>query len=368
MVSYRKMHKEKKTFSTQVGMESKFGATHKSRSDIKHRQIKHELKSKRKITGKKIVIGAVCTVVIILVGIGLAFAMYVNSVNSRIQGIDDEVFQVLDKPENPESPFYTLILGSDTRDEGVSGRSDTIVLARIDPHDKEVSLVSIPRDTQVELPGYGKQKINSAYSFYGVSGAINAISELAGVPIAHVIEVDFSGFKEIVDALGGVEVTVPPNTTYKGVDVPEGDQMLDGEQALVFVRCRKTYASGDYQRAENQRQLITEIAKKVFKSSPSELPSLIDSLASSIKTDMSVPEIVELALKMRAMDTDSIITAVMPSHTGTVDGTSYVFVEESKWLKMMDQIDSGQDPSDDTTDIEELQNKNDESISLQHAQ
>lgn len=292
--------------------------------------------------GKKILICLSCAMLFAVFGVCFALATYVNGINSKIQDIDEEVLQVLDQPENPKSPFFALILGSDAREEGEAGRSDSMVLARVDPEEQQVAIISIPRDTQVDLPGYGKQKINAAYAYGGIPFAVQAVSELSGVPIAHVFEVDFSGFKEIVDSLGGVSVKVPANTTYKGVDVPEGNQTLNGEQALVFVRCRKTYATGDYQRADNQRQLMIAVAKKVLNSSVSEMPALIDSIASSVKTDMTASEIIDLALNMRSMDMNKINMMSMPSYTGSEDGVSYVYVKRSEWLEMIGNINNGQ--------------------------
>lgn len=305
----------------------------------------HQPQKKRMSRGKKIAIGVACALLAVILAGGTAAALYLNSVNSQLQTVDEQVLSVLETPANPEDPFYVLVLGSDTRDEGSTGRSDTIILARVDPSTKDVTLVSIPRDTQVELEGHGTQKINAAYAFDGVSGAVNAVSNFAGVPIAHVVEIDFSGFQEIVDALGGVTVNVPANTEYNGISVPEGKQTLNGEQALVFARCRKTYADGDYQRTKNQRQLVQAIAKEVLNAPVTDMPGLVEGLASAVSTDMSVTDLVDLATKMRGMDTDSMKTAVVPSHSGTEDGVSYVFAEEPAWSEMMARIDAGEDPN-----------------------
>lgn len=308
----------------------------------------HGTGRKKKMSGFKkalLIIGGaiICIVAVAAIGIG----MYLGSINSNLKdGLDENVMGVLSEPKSAEEPFYTLILGSDTREEGGAGRSDTIILARIAPETKQVSLVSIPRDTQVQIEGHGTQKINAAYAFGGTAGAITAVSELAGVPISHVVEVDFSGFKEIVDALGGVTVDVPDNTYYEGVSIPSGKQTLDGDQALVFVRCRKTYASGDYQRAENQRQLIGAILKKTLSSSVVEMTGIINSITKAVSTDLSVTDILALANELRGMNTKDMITCVMPSHPGSQGGVSYVFVEEPAWSEMMETINEGGNPND----------------------
>lgn len=300
---------------------------------------------KRMSRGKKTAIGVVCAVVAVLVAGGTAAALYFNSLNSKLQSVDAQILGVLEKPVSAQDPFYMLVLGSDTREEGAAGRSDTIILARIDPTAQDVTLVSIPRDTQVQIEGYGTQKINAAYAFGGAALAVQTVSEFAGVPIAHVVEIDFFGFKDIVDALGGVTVNVPANTEYQGLYIPEGEQTLNGEQALVFARCRKTYAEGDYQRTKNQRQLVQAVAKKVLNAPVSDMPGLVGSMADAVSTDMSVTELVSLANSMRGMDTGSMKTAIVPSHSGMEDGVSYVFAEEPAWSEMMARVDTGEDPN-----------------------
>lgn len=300
---------------------------------------------KRMSRGKKIAIGVACAVVAVLVAGGTAAALYFNSLNAKLQSVDEQVLSVLEKPASAQDPFYMLVLGSDTREEGAAGRSDTIILARVDPTAKDVALISIPRDTQVQIEGYGTQKINAAYAFGGAALAVQTVSQFAGVPIAHVVEIDFFGFKDIVDALGGVTVNVPANTEYQGLHIPEGEQTLNGEQALVFARCRKTYAEGDYQRTKNQRQLVQAVAKKVLNAPVSDMPGLVGSMADAVSTDMSVTELVSLANSMRDMDAGSMKTAVVPSHSGMEDGVSYVFAEEPAWSEMMARVDAGEDPN-----------------------
>ncbi|CDD78428.1 cell envelope-related function transcriptional attenuator common domain protein [Cryptobacterium sp. CAG:338] len=114
------------------------------------------------------------------------------------------------------------------------------ILARVDPKEKEVTLISIPRDTQVDIPGHGTQKINAAYAFGGASLAVDTVSELAGVPISHYAEIDFDGFKAVVDALGGIEVDVPMeiNDDMAGghVDAGPPTPMLACKRSMVNRR------------------------------------------------------------------------------------------------------------------------------------
>ena len=133
--------------------------------------------------------------------------------------------------------------------------------------------VSIPRDTMVELPGHGRQKINAAYAFDGAAGAVDAVSKFAGVPITHYAEIHFQELETLVDTLGGVWVNVPvtndeTGSSNTGKRIEAGEQLLNGEQALAFARERYGYTRGDFQRADNQRILAQAIVKKVLDVSP----------------------------------------------------------------------------------------------------
>lgn len=319
-----------------------------------------EGKKKKKSKGKKVATVIFCIILALILAVVAAAVVYINSLNSKIQTVDDELAAALDIESSTDddgtltatttddSAFYVLVLGSDTRSDDTDGsRSDTIMLVRVDTDTKAVTIISIPRDTQVYIEGYGTSKINAAYAYGGAALAVTTVEELAGVQISHVVEVDFSGFEDIVDALGGVYVYVPANTEYDGIVLEEGYQTLDGEEALVLARCRKTYATGDYQRTENQRNLVIAIIDGIMDTSIVNLPSVINSICDAVTTDMSVTEILSLAISMYGMDTDEIMTAVAPSYTGTENGVSYVYLYEDEWEEMMARVDAGLDPEGD---------------------
>ena len=317
---------------------------------------------KKKSKGKKIATVILCVILAVILAVVAAAVVYINTLNSKIQTVDDELEAALaidtslDEDDTTtttttttdESTFYVLVLGSDTRSDDTDGsRSDTIMLVRVDTEEQAVTIISIPRDTQVYIEGYGTSKINAAYAYGGAALAVTTVEELAGVQISHVVEVDFSGFEDIVDALGGVYVYVPANTEYDGIVLEEGYQTLDGEEALVLARCRKTYATGDYQRTENQRNLVIAIIDGIMDTSIVNLPSVINSICDAVTTDMSVTEILSLAISMYGMDTDEIMSAVAPSYTGTENGVSYVYLYEDEWEEMMARVDAGLDPEGD---------------------
>ncbi len=310
---------------------------------------------RKKRRNKKILMFAVIAAVAILIGGGAAAFGYVSYLNNQFHsGIDDidalNEALVTDRAEN--DPFYILLMGTDGRSEDEADRTDSIILARVDPEAKQVVLVSIPRDTMVELDGVGTAKINAAHAYGGAAGAVEAVEEFAGIEISHYAEIDFSGFVDLVDALGGVEVDVPIEIDDEdaGGHVDQGLQTLNGEQALIFCRSRDT-AIGDYQRQANQRIFLQALATKILSSDVATLATSINAIASAVGTDMNVDEIYSIAMTLRGMDSSNIYTYTVPSTTATINGISYVVADDEAWAEMMEIIDSGGLPDDQSWEI-----------------
>jgi polyisoprenyl-teichoic acid--peptidoglycan teichoic acid transferase len=271
-------------------------------------------------------------------------AAWLYSLNKTMQMNDSALDAALTGETSLISPYYILITGSDAR-ENESSRTDTIILARIDPIKNQVTLISIPRDTRIYLSGYGYQKINAAHAYGGAALTVQAVEDFAGVDIAHYIEVDFSGFSDIVDAVGGVTVDVPADTVVDDIALPEGTQTLNGEQALVFVRCRETYLLGDFQRTANQRQFMTALASGIKHAPFYKWPSIFSSIASCVSTDMSSYSMLWMIMSLSGLDPDTMYTAVVPSTTSTIGGVSYVITIDDEWTQMMALVDAGKDPN-----------------------
>ncbi len=316
-------------------------------------------KKKKKMSRRK---KAVVIVVSVLLGIlaaaGIALAIWINSLNASM-GFDDSseldaLLGVLAE-EQDDSTFYMLIVGSDAREDEAS-RSDVTMLARVDPNNKTVSLISIPRDTMVTIDGYGTQKINAAYAYGGAAGAVECVSEFAGVAISHYVEVHFDELEEVVDALGGITVDVPESFSggNSGLSLEAGEQVLTGEQALALARERYSVTGGDFGRAQAQRLIVEAIINKVLETPVLELPSVISQLASSVTTDLSVTDLIGLAQKFMGGDI-TIYSAACPSYTYNVDGVSYVATMFDEWADMMKRVDAGLDPTDTTVEIPEPQ-------------
>lgn len=303
--------------------------------------------------------GVIIALVVVLVCGGVAFAMWINNVQTRMnnrQVITPELQQSLadttqdSTPSEPNDPYYVLLLGTDGRPGETDYRADTIILARIDPPNKRVTLLSIPRDTMVEWKGT-TMKINGVHTYDGAAGMVQIVSEKCGVQISHYAEIAFDGLATLTDAMGGVTVDVDQhmkdNENFDEVtELEPGIQTLDGEQALFYCRCRH-FPDGDYTRMRHQRTFIKAMLNQLLATNdPTKIVSLVDATADVITTDLSVSDIVSLASEMVGMDTENdIYTAYVPSEPKDVDGVAYVVANWDALDDMMKVIDAGEDPS-----------------------
>ncbi|MBE5712193.1 MAG: LytR family transcriptional regulator, partial [Slackia sp.] len=311
---------------------------------------------------KKVIVGVVAAVVALaVIGVGATFA-YMGVLNGKLsKGIDEDTQLALTDKSLAE-PFYMLLMGTDKSQErdasgeyGDSYRSDSTMLARIDPVQKKVTLISIERDTLVNIEGYGVGKINSAYTYGGPALMVKTVSQFAGVPISHYAEINFDGFKSVVDALGGVDVNVPItiDDADAGGHVDAGEQTINGDQALILCRARNAYeeagyGGGDYYRAANQRMVLGAIAKKLLASDPATMANTVTALCDYVTTDMSVTDIAAVANSMRGMDPSTDIYSTMnPTTSSYEDGGWYEYSNNEAWAAMMKRIDQGLSPTPD---------------------
>lgn len=287
--------------------------------------------------------------------VGGAFALYLHSLDSAMgfksQEDKDSMRAAMLKtnPVEDKTSFLMLVLGSDARVNDATSRSDVMILLRVDPTNGKITMVSIPRDTKVEIEGHGTQKINAAYAFGGAAGAVTAVSQFAGVPILHYAEVHFDELEQLVDDLGGVWVDVPVSNNQTGASntgqkLNSGYQLLNGSQALAFARERYGYTRGDFQRADNQKLVAQAIVKQVLDQQPTELPGTIQELAGCVTTDLSVSDIASLAQQFQSTGV-TFYSATVPSTTQTIDGVSYTITVQDKWDEMMGLVNQGKDPS-----------------------
>jgi len=248
---------------------------------------------------------------------------------SHVQGTEGKKVANALKPisTDPNKSVNTLIMGSDAgsnKGEGGYCRSDVMMLVCLKERDKRAVVFSIPRDTMVQIPGYGTQKINAAHAFSGPSGAIAAVQSLLGVDVNHFISMQFDGFKKIVNALGGVPIHLnqaisDPHAGY----LPAGDLLLDGEQALVVVRSRKL-PNGDVDRIKSQQAFIKALmAKAESQKSVWKANQLVDIVTQNCKMDYSAGQLMDLAQELQGFQLDSVQFVTVPGDSKYIGGVSY---------------------------------------------
>jgi LCP family protein required for cell wall assembly len=237
-----------------------------------------------------------------------------------------------------------LLLGTD-QDLETNSRTDTIILASVDTVQKKVSLLSIPRDTRVNIPGFGENKINAANLLGGTELVKATISNLIKVPIDYYIITNFEGFKDIVDTLGGVEIDVEQNMRYRAydgmIDLKKGVQRLDGEKALQYVRFRHDKL-GDITRTQRQQKFLTALAKEMIQAKTIlKLPALIPKLKEAVGTDLSVTQMIGLAKELANYDLSTITVQTLPGNFVDLNGASYWYVDEAKAHQVVLEVFAG---------------------------
>jgi LCP family protein required for cell wall assembly len=236
---------------------------------------------------------------------------------------------MLDRITNrqPQDVFYSdgltlLVLGCD-EDRAPGGkkvtreyaRSDMILVARLDFKEKRVGGISIPRDLEVQLPGYRAQKINAYHSIGGKLLAQRAVEQVIGLPVDRVVVLNYEAFQELVNMVGGVEVFIEKKLKYTDragdlyIDLEPGRQKLDGYEAMGFVRMRHT--DDDFQRMKRQREFMLALKDSVMQK-PSILPTVVEKAADVLGSELSSDEMAALGGFMQKVKSDSIKLAALP--------------------------------------------------------
>lgn len=243
-----------------------------------------------------------------------------------------------------------LLLGTDDGDSEDFGtdapkRTDAMLLVSIDPKNSQVSVLSLPRDTRVTIPGRrGHDKINAAYAYGGVPLAKKTVSNLLQVPIHHYMQVDWKGFIKVVDMLGGVDLNVEENMDYEDpyadlkIHLKKGQQHLDGEKAGEYVRFRHD-EMGDIGRVKRQQNFMKALAKQAFTvTNMVKLPMIISTATDYVKTDMDFIPLVKAANSLRAFGNGGVKSASLKGDFGDIGGVSYWVTTPSKIAATLDEL------------------------------
>jgi LCP family protein required for cell wall assembly len=258
-----------------------------------------------------------------------------------------------------------LLVGSDSR-EGLNDpqdlqrfgsvggkRADTIILAQMIPTQQRGVLLSFPRDLYVTVHGGGREfrsKINAAYG-YGPQSVIDTVGAVTGLPINHYMEIDIRGFRGIVDAIGGIDVT---NATalYDSklqFKLPAGTSHLDGNTALSFVRARHATPDGDFGRIKRQQQFLKAVMGKVGKPSVLTNPVRVNNLARAFAKNVVVDQFLELddlvKIALGVRRTPQLQTFSIPSHSARLGGQSVVLMDDAQAQPLFTALRNGEDPT-----------------------
>jgi LCP family protein required for cell wall assembly len=306
---------------------------------------------------KRLTITIATVIGILLVGGAIAAYAYVRVIGNKINApflSDVALQQVLGSGQQavpaPGDPFYMVLMGSDTRPGQSQQRSDSLMVARIDPKNKKISIISIPRDSRVAIPGQWTTKINAAAVYGGPALVIKTVKQITGLPITHYINLNFKGFADVVDAIGGVWVDVPIeiyDTQASGfgkayATVHKGYQKLDGKHALTFVRTRHTMADSDYGRMRNQQTFLKALgAQALSLSNVFNATGIIDAVTSNLQTDLTPAQLTDLVLQFKGMKSGAIDSATAPSAPKYVGGVSYVILDMPAFDVMLGRMKQG---------------------------
>ncbi|UQF71504.1 LCP family protein [Vagococcus lutrae] len=283
-------------------------------------------------TAKKILLSILGVIVVLLVAVGGYLGKVYFDVKKTADGVYEESTriksQLREKPVSVKQgeAMSILLLGIDTGefDRTEQGRSDSMMIATVSPDKKQTTIVSIPRDTYTEIVGLGTlDKLNHAYAFGGAEMSMDSTEKLLGVPIDHYVSVNMHGLKEMVDAVGKIQLENNIEFTQDGYEFHQGPVQLDGDAALAYIRMRYDDPNGDYGRQERQRKVVMAIIKKAM--SPSIIANygtILNTLEEHVKTD--IPWSQMTAMQSKYWDAFSHIENDQLQGVGAMrDGVSY---------------------------------------------
>lgn len=305
---------------------------------------------------KKILKKIFMAIIVIIILLLTAFNVYVNNIKKENPSgeLTLEDLRELSKTVKDDR-INILLLGVDHLDGSQNHedmRTDTMMILSVDPKKKTAFILSIPRDTRVEIEGYQYKynKITTAHKFGGVSLSLKTVKKLLNIPIHHFVKLDYKALAKTVDDIGGVEVDVPMDMHYEDpyskpplyIDLKKGYQTLDGEKAMQFLRFRSGYANQDLGRIESQQKFLESFLRKVLSSeSITKIPNYIDTFYRYVQTDMSITDMLKVASKCIDIKVHNIRKERLVGEDKTLYGAAYYIVDEEKVKEQLKELLSG---------------------------
>lgn len=293
---------------------------------------------------KKYLLIAATSFLVFTIIIGSSIHYYLGKFSSNKEVFDD-IIRVNPELKPPDvedhSVINVLFMGID------DARSDFMMIARYNKEDDKVAMISIPRDTRVEISNHGYDKINSAVAKKGgIPLAMDTVSKLLGIPIHYYVELSFKGMENIIDIIGGVEINVardmyyPDSTQDLYINIKKGKQILNGKDSVDFVRYRSGYIDQDLGRIQAQQYFIKEFIKTI--TSPKMIPkafNILQAMSQYVKTNMDEKEIAYYALKLKDLKMNNIKMYTLPGEALYINKISYYVYDEQKLREMSVEIE-----------------------------
>ncbi|MHC2833291.1 polyisoprenyl-teichoic acid--peptidoglycan teichoic acid transferase TagU [Bacillus sp. F9_6S_D1_P_5] len=273
--------------------------------------------------------------VLVIAGGVYAYTVYSNvsnALNTVHKPLERDKSDKRDKEVNisDNKPISILLMGVDQEDNG-TGRSDSLMLFTLNPKTKSMKITSIPRDSYTEIVGKGKKdKINHAYAFGGIDMTVKTVENFLNVPVDHYIEVNMAGFKDIVDAVGGVDVNNDLEFTSRDQHFAKGNIHLNGETALKYTRMRYEDPRGDFGRQMRQRQVIQAVIKKgASVSSLASYGDVLKAIEKNVKTSLTQDQMFDIQKNYKdCMENSEEIQIPGDGHKAA-DGIWYYYVPDA---------------------------------------
>lgn len=309
-------------------------------------------RSKKKKKKKRRVLRFFGSIIMLM---GVVIGVYIIDVYRHVDNTTHEIYVPIEKNEvesvresnvslSSEDPISILLLGIDT--EGLSsnerGRSDSMILATVNPNTGKTVLTSIPRDSFAEIVGYGTyDKINHAYAFGGTGMTINSVQNLLDIPIDYYVTINMAGIKELVDAVGGIDVVSPLTFNVAGYQFNQGEAVhLNGESSLGFARMRYEDPEGDTGRQARQRIVIEGVVNKI--TSPSTLlnyQDILGSLSNNIQTNFQMSDYFSLQSNNYLKAVNNITSEQIGGYGEIAqDGIYYHYIPDGELIRIQNLL------------------------------
>ncbi|MDR4939566.1 LytR family transcriptional regulator [Bacillus wiedmannii] len=273
--------------------------------------------------------------VLVVAGGVYAYTVYSNvsnTLNTVHKPLERDKSDKRDKEVNisDNKPISILLMGVDQEDNG-TGRSDSLMLFTLNPKTKSMKITSIPRDSYTEIVGKGKKdKINHAYAFGGIDMSVKTVENFLNVPVDHYIEVNMAGFRDIVDAVGGVDVNNDLEFTSRDQHFAKGNIHLNGETALKYTRMRYEDPRGDFGRQMRQRQVIQAVIKKgASVSSLASYGDVLKAIEKNVKTSLTQDQMFDIQKNYKDCMQNSEEIQIPGDGHKAADGIWYYYVPDA---------------------------------------